>query len=173
MLIMSRSFIFIMLVLSLTLTSCDFMRRMAGRPTSDEIEVLKGEIDRVEQLRREEARVRASLDSLEAAIQALQDSLANARSAKVEDVSRYLTPHLENRFYVIIGAFQSYENAKVLMRKADRFGYSPVLIGCRNGLIGVGVCPVDEYEDALQALQILRREKFCPADPWIYTNNRF
>ena len=78
----------------------------------------------------------------------------------------------DNKYYVVIGAFQSYENARALMKKAARYGYSPILLSCRHGLIGVGVCPVDEYEDALKALQILRREKFCPSDIWIYTNKR-
>ena len=169
---MKRSLIFLMLVSVVSLTSCDFMRRMAGRPTGKDIEMLRGEISRIEDLRKEEARVRASLDSLEAARQAVLDSIeASRRQPAVPDYSQYLTKNLENRYYIIIGAFQSYENAKVLMRKADKYGYSPVLIGCRNGLIGVGVCPVDEYADALKALQIMRREKFCPSDPWIYTNN--
>lgn len=169
MLVMRRSCIFLMLALAVVVTSCDFMRKMAGRPTSEELKALKGEVDRIESLRREEARVRASLDSLESVRQSVEDSLASSR-AKKEDISRHVTRNLENRYYVIIGAFQSYENAKVLMSKADKYGYSPVLIECRNGLIGVGVCPVDEYADALQAVRILRREKFCPEDIWIYTN---
>lgn len=170
--IMNRSVIFLLLVLMFSMTSCDFMRRMAGRPTSNELEMLKGEIDRIELLRREEARVKASLDSLEQAKKAVQDSIADARKqTAVPDYAQYITKNLENRFYVIIGAFQSYENAKVLMNKAERYGYSPSLIMCRNGLIGVAVCPVDKYEDAVCALKILRKEKFCPSDIWIYTNN--
>lgn len=157
-----------MLALAMTVTSCDFVRKMVGRPTSEEIELLKGEMDRLENLRREEARIRASLDSLELVRQSMQNPVAD--TPRTVDISQYLTPNLENRYYVIIGAFQSVENAKKLMHKADRYGYSPVLIGCRNGLIGVGVCPVDEYKDALLALQMLRREKFCPNDIWIYTN---
>lgn len=179
MLIMKRSVILLMFFVALSLTSCDFMRRTAGRPTKKEVEMMKEEIGRIENLRQEEARVRASLDSLKMEKQALQDSITALLATEVpqvqpkepaRDLSQYLTKNLENRYYVIIGAFQSYENAKALMQKADKFGYSPVLIGCRNGLIGVGVCPVDEYADALIALQMLRREKFCPSDPWIYTN---
>mgnify|MGYP003292067211 CR=1 FL=1 len=177
---MRRSIILPMLVIAMTVTSCDFMRKMVGRPTSDELEMLKEEIGRIEQLRQEEARVRASLDSLEAVRQGLQETVEETVEVAVEvapvqkapDHSQYLTPNLENKYYVVIGAFQSYENARALMKKAARYGYSPVLLSCRHGLIGVGVCPVDEYEDALKALQILRREKFCPSDIWIYTNKR-
>ena len=184
-----------MLVAALTLTGCDFMRKMTGRPTSEEVEQMKAEIERVELLKQEEARLRAVIDSLTAVQQVALDSAACAAdSAAVDTVQievveqvavqkaepkvvyadnyAYLTPHLENRFYIIIGAFQTYANAKALMDKAAMFGYSPVLIGCKDGLIGVGVCPVDEYEDALRALQILRREEFCPKDSWIYTNRR-
>ena len=177
---MRRSIILPMLVIAMTVTSCDFMRKMVGRPPSDELELLKEEIGRIEQLRQEEARVRASLDSLEAVRQGLQETVEETVEVAVEvapvqkapDHSQYLTPNLENKYYVVIGAFQSYENARALMKKAARYGYSPVLLSCRHGLIGVGVCPVDEYEDALNALQILRREKFCPSDIWIYTNKR-
>lgn len=175
---MRRYFILPMLVLAMTMTSCDFMRKMAGRPTADEMETLKEEMGRIEQLRLEEARIRTSLDSLELVRQVMTDSIANlqatagqvAAAPVVRDLSHYATPHLENRYYIIIGAFQTYENAKALMRTADQYGYSPVLVACRNGLLGVGVCPVDKYEDALKAIKILRREKFCPADIWIYTN---
>ncbi|MBR2856742.1 MAG: SPOR domain-containing protein [Bacteroidales bacterium] len=188
---MKKSVIFLMLAVALTLSSCDFMRKMSGRPTKEELNALKGEMERIDQLRQEEIRVRACIDSLEQVRKALEESLACVDSLaevqpevaaqpvqpvqqvrQVVDNSRYLTANLENRYYVIIGAFQSYSNAKALYNKADKFGYSPVFIGCRNGLIGVGVCPVDDYEDALLALQMLRREKFCPANPWIYTNNR-
>ena len=163
-----------MLAAALTLTSCDFMRKMSGRPTKEELKMLKGEIERIDQLRQEEARVRANIDSLEQVRKSLEESMAVANGPVAPkpavDNSKYLTKNLENRYYVIIGAFQSYNNAKALKDKADKLGYSPVLIGCRDGLIGVGVCPVDEYADALLALQMLRREKFCPSDPWIYTN---
>lgn len=188
-----------MLVLASTLTSCDYMRKMTGRPTSEEVAQIKGEIERLELLRQEEATLRANIDSLYAVREALQDTIANviaeqsdsaaATEQQVEvveivqpvqvaqtqkrapvDNSRYLTPYLENRYYVIIGVFQEYRNARALMDKAAKYGYSPVLVGCKDGLIGVGVCPVDEYEDAIRAQQILRREKFCPADIWIYTN---
>lgn len=166
-----------MLVSLIAVTGCDFMRKTAGRPTKEEIAAMKDEMNRIELLREEEARLRASLDSLEVTRQMVQDSIDEIRKNKqvenrkvVEDRTKYLTKNLENRFYIIIGAFQTLENAQALMAKADRHGYSPVLIGCRNGLIGVGVCPVDEYSDALVALQILRKEKFCPKDIWIYRN---
>ena len=187
-----------MLVLAMTLTSCDFMRKMSGRPTSEEVELIKGEMERLEALRQEEAALRASIDSLYTVREALQDTIASVKADQVDsmaaveqtvevveivqpvqvaptqkkhvDNSKYLTPYLENRYYVIIGVFQEYRNARALMDKAAKYGYSPVLVGCKDGLIGVGVCPVDEYEDAIRAQQILRREKFCPADIWIYTN---
>lgn len=196
---MRRNLIFIMLVLASTLTSCDYMRKMTGRPTSEEVAQIKGEIERLELLRQEEATLRANIDSLYAVREALQDTISSVIAAQsdsvaateqevevieivqpvqvaqtqkrpVVDNSRYLTPYLENRYYVIIGVFQEYRNARALMEKAAKYGYSPVLVGCKDGLIGVGVCPVDEYEDAIRAQQILRREKFCPADIWIYTN---
>ena len=46
MLVMKRSLIFLMLALAMTLTSCDFMRKMSGRPTKEELNTLKAEIER-------------------------------------------------------------------------------------------------------------------------------
>ena len=69
-----------MLAVALTLSSCDFMRKMSGRPTKEELNALKGEMERIDQLRQEEIRVRACIDSLEQVRKALEESLACADS---------------------------------------------------------------------------------------------
>jgi hypothetical protein len=171
---MKRSVIFLMLAAALTLTSCDFMRKMSGRPTKEELKMLKGEIERIDQLRQEEARVRANIDSLEQVRKSLEESMAVANvpvaPKPAVDNSKYLTKNLENRYYVIIGAFRTRSNAEALFNKAESAGYKPVLISFRNGLLAVGLSPADECSNAMEMIKSIRQEPFCPAYVWILVN---
>ena len=68
---MKKTYILLMLALLPFVTGCDFMRKLAGRPTSEEVENMRLEI-----LRAEEAALEARLDSLRNVEQRmLQDSL--------------------------------------------------------------------------------------------------
>ena len=68
--IMRKYIIFLAVAAMFTLTGCDFFRKMAGRPTSEELETM-----RVEKLRIEEARLQASLVELQKEKQAVEDSI--------------------------------------------------------------------------------------------------
>ena len=68
---MKKSSILLVIVSLLCLTGCDFMRKLAGRPTSEDVE-----LKRIEILRAEEAALQARLDSLRNVEQRMiQDSL--------------------------------------------------------------------------------------------------
>ena len=71
---------------------------------------------------------------------------------------------------MIIGAFAKRENAERLHKEASDKGYSPLLISIRNGLIAVGVSPVNTLQEAMQAVRAVREETFCPDDVWILDN---
>ena len=155
------------------MTGCDFMRKLAGRPTSEDIEKI-----RVEKLLAEEAALKASLDSLKAEKQSVQDSL-DALELFVQQGGTVLNPSrlgglyttkLQYKYYVIIGAFRTRSNAEALFTTAERAGYQPVLISFRNGLLAVGLSPVDECLSAVEVVKTIKREPFCPADVWILVN---
>ena len=74
---MKQSYILLALAVMMTVTGCDFFRRLAGRPTSEYIEEKKLEI-----LRAEEAAARERLDSLQQEQQAVRDSIAALDSLK-------------------------------------------------------------------------------------------
>ena len=52
--IMKRTVLFLLLASLFALTGCDFLRSLAGRPTSEDIERMKLEIIRMEQAREQQ-----------------------------------------------------------------------------------------------------------------------
>ena len=172
---MKKSCIFILIVAMLSLSGCDFMRKLAGRPTSEDVEMKRLEI-----LRAEEAALQARLDSLRNVEQKMiQDSL-NALDSIRQIGGSILNPaslgglfatKLEARYYIILGSFRSRAHAESLFNVAKSAGYKPALISFgKGGLIAVGVSPVNRLPDAYTALSDVRKEKFCPKDVWILVN---
>lgn len=164
-----------MLVLLPVMTGCDFMRKLAGRPTDEELENM-----RIELLRAEEAALQARLDSLRKVEERmLRDSL-NALDSIRQLGGSILNPaslgglfatKLESRYYIILGSFRSRANAEALFNVTKAAGYRPALISFgKGGLIAVGVCPVNRLSDALTNLSEVKKESFCPKDVWILVN---
>lgn len=172
---MKKSSILLVVVSLLCLTGCDFMRKLAGRPTSEDVE-----LKRVEILRAEEAALQARLDSLRNVEQRMiQDSL-NALDSIRQLGGSILNPaamgglfatKLESRYYIILGSFRTRSNAEALFNVAKAAGYKPALISFgKGGLIAVGVSPVNRLSDAYVALNAVKKESFCPKDVWILVN---
>lgn len=172
---MKKSYVLLVLVVMLSVTGCDFMRRLAGRPTSEDIEE-----KRLELLRAEEAALQARLDSLRNVEQKMhQDSLDALDSLRqlcgsILNSSRLgglFSTKLESRYYIILGSFNRRSNAEALFNAVKDAGYTPALITFGKGsLIAVGVSPVNTLHDALAALTEIRKEKFCPQDVWVLIN---
>ena len=153
-------------------TGCDFMRKLAGRPTAEEVEMM-----RIEILRAEEAALQARLDSLEQRM--IKDSLAALDSIRQlggsilnpAKLGGLFATKLESRYYIILGSFRSRANAEALFNVAKDAGYRPALITFgKGGLIAVGVCPVNRLSDAFASLNEVKKESFCPKDVWILVN---
>ena len=172
---MKKTYILLILASLLTLTGCDFMRKLAGRPTSEDVEN-----KRIEILRAEEAALQARLDSLRnVEKRMIQDSL-NALDSIRQLGGSILNPaslgglfatKLEARYYIILGSFRARANAEALFKVAKEAGYKPALISFgKGGLIAVGVCPVNKLPDAFVALNNVKKESFCPKDVWILVN---
>lgn len=166
--------VMLILAVMLTVTGCDFFRTLAGRPTSEDIENR-----RIEILKAEEAALQARVDSLRNVEQKmLQDSL-NALDSIRQIGGTILNPakygglfatKLEARYYIIVGAFRTRSNAEALLNTAAEKGFRPALISFRNGLIAVGLCPVNRLTDAYVELRKVKQEAFCPPDVWILLN---
>lgn len=142
----------VMTLVATAVTGCDFFRRLAGRPDSEWIEA------KAESIRKDEEALRARQDSLEAARNAVADSLAAADSVRQAN-HRY-------RFCVILGSFSSKENAERYVEEIAAKGYKGELLTFRNST-AVGVCPTDDEEQAKKSLSELQRQDFCPNGAWI------
>lgn len=163
------------LAMMLMLSGCDFMRKLAGRPTSEDLEM-----KRVELLRAEEAALQARLDSLRELEQKMMQDSLNLLDSIRQSGGSILNPaslgglfatKLEARYYIILGSFRTRSNAERLFNVAKEAGYRPALISFgKGGLIAVGVTPVNRLADALDALNEVRKEEFCPKDVWILVN---
>lgn len=176
---MKKFTVFVLVTIALSVTGCDFFRKLAGRPTSEDIEIKRLEIIKIEQ-----AEHQARLDSIKRAHQMMLDSIARLDSLAVLDSicqsgGSVLNPaslgglfctKLEARYYVIVGAFKSRANAEKLFTRVADKGYTPALITFRNGLIAVGLAPADNIKDAHRSLKEVRKEKFCPKGAWILLN---
>ncbi len=155
----------------LSVSSCDFFRRVAGRPTSEDIRVKR------EMIEREEAEHRARMDSLQSLRKSVADSLAvvdSLRSGKSPLIfSRPLAPgamrELTSRYYVVVGAFGKADNAAKCASSAEEAGYEPCMIKYRNGFTAVGICATDSISEAFASLKAVRGG-FCK-DAWILDNS--
>ena len=176
------------------LHGCDFLRILAGRPTSREIEEKRRAI-----LLMESAPVQESADTL--VIETLPDLVveqlpapetqpaaeqpkvqtkepATKPETKQNNVSggirvttrkadSYSDPKPTFRYYVMIGTFGSRDNAVRLSGLAGEAGYPVTLLPFSNGMTTVAVCATNDFGDVCASLEKLRKESFCPKDACI------
>lgn len=172
------------LSLLLLLPSCDFCRRLAGRPDSEEIERMRTEIQREEQLKHQASVEAAREDSIRAVVaqakaKAEKDSLNAAqelarKGVKVLSVSNYgisKDVSLAHRYYIITGSYRMLPNAERQVRDCRSAGYEAVLIKLSNGYHLVAVSPSDRLSDIAGERVRVSKENFCPEDSWILVND--
>ncbi len=186
---MKKNFILIALLSLMCLSGCDFFRKVAGRPTSADIQDRKELIAVAEKEKAEAAIEKARQDSLlavrkaeeEAARLAEQDSLAACdylRSVKcmmydLKGLKGLSSGHLDHRYYIVVGSFGDASNAdKFVARLAADPALEPVKMRFRTGMIAVGVCPRDKIKDVRTSFEEVRTQKFCPKDAWILVNEQ-
>lgn len=152
-------------------SSCDLFRKMAGRPTSKDIEAKRLLIEK------EELAHQNRMDSLKTMQEYIADSLAVLDSIRLSEgalvearqLSEETKAALRYRYYIIVGAFGKPENAGNHAEAARKAGYEASLISYKNGYTAVGICPSDKITDAYDSLRKVRESGFCP-DAWILDN---
>ena len=170
---MNRIITFLLLVCVLSLTGCDGLRRLAGRPTGAELADKQARILAVQ-----EAKHQARIDSMRRIEQALADSLAVLDSLKQmrgtilnpAALGGLYTTKLDYRYYIVVGAFTVRSNAEKLLQRVQDAGYVATLISFRNGYNAIGVCQTDHLPEAFTSLKKVKEEDFCPPDAWILVN---
>lgn len=170
---MRRLFIISMCAAAVLCTGCDAFRKLAGRPTSADIEARRAAIEAVQ-----EAEHQAHMDSLAKVEKQLADSLAvldslknmNETMLEPKSMGGLESGVLTHRYYLILGCFMDTGNAQYLKGKVEKAGYPVTLINFRNGFTAVGVCPADSIVNAYDNLKKIKAESFCPDGVWMLVN---
>ena len=156
-------------------TGCDFVRTIAGRPTAAKVEAI-----RQEQVRLEEERHKARLDSMKKAQQQLADSLAALEAFLLDSLSNSKgvlkspanlgglgASELECKYYVVVGAFRDIANARRKQSACYDAGYPAQIVYFRNGLNAVAVCPSNTLTELMDKFKVLKKNAVCPSDAWM------
>ena len=171
-----KKIIIITLAFCCTLVAgCDFVRTIAGRPTAAEVEAI-----RQEQVRKEEERHKARLDSMKRAQQQMADSLAALEAYLLDSLSQSKgkfkrssnlggieRSELECQYYVVVGAFRNIANARRKQSACYDAGYPAQIVHFHNGLNAVAVCPSDSVTELMDQFKVLKKSKVCPPDAWM------
>jgi len=153
----------VLLSVVLSATGCDFFRTLAGRPTSIDIAAKREAI----RLFRE--------DSLKKAAQlALADSLAAVDSLPSEGETHktVVSKSGKKRFYVIMGAFSSRDNAERCASRLKEKGYETEFFGFTEGRTAVGIGGTDDEAEVKKFLSEIKGQDFCPQGVWILDRKR-
>jgi len=160
---------------ALMATGCDFFRKVAGRPTSKEIEA-KAEAIASRKAEAEKARQEAIRDSIADARKREADSAA-LDTLKKDGYNIMPTSHfggltvadLPCKYYIIVGSFANMDNALRCSQTYSEKGYDSEVIALKNGYNVVGVCKTNDAVQLYQSLKELKRQAFCPPQVWILT----
>lgn len=157
-----------------SVSSCDFVRRVAGRPTSEELNQArelkvkivareKAKADSLEAVRLAEVRRADSLKAVAAADSAL---IANTKAIfrKASRIGK-MDP-LEYPYYISLGIFRNKENSAMKIGQAQRAGYE-VTIGRCGPCEVILICPCKTKAEAVTAYEEVSRKRFCPQDAFI------
>jgi len=149
--------------------SCDFVRTLAGRPTSADIEIKR------QQIAQDQARKKAVQDSIDA-VMAYQDKIlatyvsiadSQIKLVKSEEIRSFDATALEQDFYIIAGAFSQSSNAQKLIDKAAADGFQGCVIKYRSGLNAVALCPSSDIVGCYESYVAICQKDYMPSDAWI------
>ena len=171
------------------LHGCDFLRILAGRPTSREIEEKRRAILLMETAPVQEPEDTLVIETLPELVveqvdapaaeppkeqvkeqvkeQAKQSNVSGGIRVTTRKADSYSDPKPTFRYYVMIGTFGSRDNAVRLSGQAGEAGYPVTLLPFSNGMTTVAVCATDDFGDVCASLEKLRKESFCPKDACI------
>ena len=147
---------------------------LAGRPTSKDIEVKREKILRSYQegspvnLGMTEGKPGMTQEASLPAVTGNPKPAAAEQSEARMDAAVPARPAGEKkRYYVIMGAFSSKDNAVKYAERIKSFGYEPEFFGFTEGRTAVGVGGTDDPEEAKAFMRELKGQDFCPEGVWI------
>lgn len=157
---------------------CDFIRVIAGRPTSEEIDAKREFVEQQELRKRQMADSAALAKKMEEEAR-LHEIAADSATLRLKESNRMIPVSrigsldrtaMDRSYYVMIGSFSSSVNAQSLVEKASEAGFDAVIIPYYNGRSAVALDPSDDIVLAEQSLNKALQYPFCPADAWVLVN---
>ena len=135
----------------LALAGCDWVKGSLGMPTSEDIELMKEELQAKQ-----------------------QEILQQQRAAFVEDSLRKVQEQADVKpeiggYHVIVGSFKDYRNAEALAEFVKKQGYNPVQIPLKNGYMMVSLGQMETLPEAVRMMNDIEQKEECPYDVWIYS----
>ena len=162
--------VLVFLSAALIVSGCDFMRKVAGRPTSADLEAM------VAAREQEEARAARALQERQQRERELQyqaDSLLAVQTMegivmnRLSDLNVRVTTELPAKYHVVLGAFSDASNADNLISRLKEAGYEASAMRYRSGKTAVLACCTDSFVELGKSFASLQKENYCPKDVWV------
>lgn len=100
------------------------------------------------------------------------DSLKNDANVGLIESSRLgglFTTDMQSQYAIVVAAFRQRHYAERKVKDLRKKGYSPAIVGFKNGLYAVVIEPSDDLERTLSRMKQLRTTGDVPNDCWILT----
>lgn len=174
---MKKNATVVLLLSAFLLSGCDFLRTLAGRPSSSDINRMRMEITAAERSERLEQEALAAMK--EAAEvkegEAPEDYVPVMDSLRRKGVPVYtgsrmrgvLSEGLDRRFYIVTGSFKDSANAERLSSKYAAKGYDSRVIRFGSGYDGVSAGAFNRLSEADEARKSGMEKGDFPKDTWI------
>ncbi len=160
-------------------SSCDFIRSLAGRPTSAELKELSlketpcvpCEMPAADV---EPAQVCTPAASCEgcAADKAPEYELKKRKGRLTvpfayTHTSGQISSKLSHKYYIVVGTYRERPTRDRMVASVKKAGYDVTLIKFTNGLVSVALLPCDNLALAIDNFATVAQEKFTPKDACI------
>lgn len=176
---MKKVFRILLIFSILCVSGCDFLRRVAGRPTSAE---LQDKAAKLEAIAAKEAEKKAQIDTA-----ALREAEMKAAAALEEEINAALhelsrkgvtissafgygkpLEPIRNKYNIVAGVFRNAESAENLVQKAKAAGFGAYLTAFSGGVNAFFLDGGDNPKDFADKISRAIEEGLCPSDTWIY-----
>lgn len=173
---MRKSLIYILFVLLILFgfQSCDFLRKLAGRPSSYDIEIkkqkielaLKREKEIADSIEREEKlRLAFIADSL-SVLDSLKNENCFIRTQK--ETGRIAGGSLPARYWIVTGAFRNEENVRRRILRLNSSGFEAESVTLGTGLKLVITSPANSLRDIYSEYLRYKASDLSSPDVWIF-----
>jgi len=178
-------YIFFCLVTLVSVSGCDMFRKLAKRPTSEELEAIRKKIE-ADKAKSEDTVVLDSVESqvtldeqaqVESGELEAEELVEKIRSAGINIFGPSTLGKVEEgetipAYCVVLGAFGSPDNVQRLCNKISDAGYKPLTIKTTGSLIIVAAEPSDNLSTVFESYKKISQEAFFPVGAWILSSTK-